>query len=333
MDAFCSSADRRARKADLKILRFAALSLTIANFIGCRGGPAFTPPASSSVQDQSSRVNTHADSSDASQRSSIIRALPARVYVTNLGNNTVTTYKPNGERTVPTIRSGINSPRGVAVDAYGKIHVVNVGDNSVTTYRSNGVRTAPTIKGLHTPVGIAIDSRGKIYICNYGNNTLTTYDATGKRTNPTIKSGLNKPYGVAVDARGRIYVTNFGGNDLTSYNADGTRATPTIRRLSHPTGVAVDSHGKIYIASLGDNMLLTYRTNGKIGHPIISVGIGEPLFVALNSQLEIYIVNYAPPPPNSPDVAVYSKQGKPQSKITITTGLQGPVGVALSIHP
>lgn len=329
MYSSCSSTGCPAYRRALNGFQRAALWLGSASFAACSGpGAVLSVPAA--ARDQSSTSATKAEPNEGSARSVDGRSAPMRVYVTNLLNNTVTTYKANGDRTVPTIRSGINSPRAIAVDAHGKIYVVNDGDNSVTTYLPNGVRTTPTIrgKGLNSPIGIATDAKGKIFVTNYGDNTLTTYDATGKRIDPTITSGLNKPYGVAVDANGRIYVTNFGANDMTTYNADGTKATPTIKRVYQPTGVAVDSNGKIYIASLGDNMLLTYKMNGNIGRPIISTGIGQPHFVALNPEHDIYVANYSLPPPNAPNVAVYSPHGKP--KTTISTGLNGPVGIAIS---
>jgi streptogramin lyase len=255
------------------------------------------------------------------------RAHP-RIYVANLLNNTITTYKTNGDRTVPTIRDGISSPRGLAVDSSGKLYVVNTAANTVTAYKPNGMRTTPTIRGLHSPVGVAVDSAGNIYVTNYGDNTLTTYDSAGKRRLNLTISSLNRPYGVSIGEHNRIYITNFQGNMLSTYTMSGMKRKLTIRRVHQPTGV-VASHNKIYVASFEDNMILTY-VDGKLGHPIISNNIQEPCFIALDSMNNIYVTNYAPPPPNSAGaVTIYSRRGY-QSKITITTGLDGPVGIAIA---
>jgi streptogramin lyase len=250
-----------------------------------------------------------------------------RIYVANLVNNTVTTYKTNGERTVPTIRAGISAPREVAVDARGNIYVVNNRSNSVTTYKPNGVRTKPTITDLHSPIGIAIDAAGNIYIANYGNDSITTYSPLGKRIKPTITSGLAGPYGVSVDNRGEIYVSNFLGNRITTYGPDGTREPLTINHLHQPTGIAFGYKDRLSVASFQDSMVLTYQT-AKLSHPIISTGIQEPCFISVDPDYDIYVANYAPPPPNtSGEITVYSKRGIP-SKVTITAGLDGPVGIA-----
>ena len=62
-------------------------------------------------------------------------------------------------------------------------------------------------------------------------------------------------------------------------------------------------------------MVLIYGINGKVSRPIITSGIGEPHFVAMNARHDIYVANYALPPPNSPDVAIYSPRGKPKTSI------------------
>lgn len=255
-----------------------------------------------------------------------------RIYVTNLLNNTVTVYKPNGKRTIPTIRDGIDMPRAVAVDGTGKIYVANIGNDTVTTYKPDGKRTTPTIRELHFPTGIAIDTAGKIYVTNYSSNSVTTYDSSGEKVQPEIRAGLNGPYGIAVDAGGKIYVSNALGSNVTTYLPNGSRSEPTIKQLDNPTGVALGPSGKIYVSSFLDNMVLTYHHSGKFGHPTITQGIGGPCFIATDDQRRIYVANYAPPPGSPPTgyVTVYSKRGFQATKLTISTGIDGPVGIAIS---
>ena len=72
-----------------------------------------------------------------------------KIYVSNFNdynsNGFVSTYKPDGTRTTPTITTGIDGPAGLAVDANGKIYVVNVYNSTVTTYKPDGTPTTPTI--------------------------------------------------------------------------------------------------------------------------------------------------------------------------------------------
>ena len=75
------------------------------------------------------------------------------------------TYKPDGTRTAPTFRTGVDSG-GIAIDANGKIYVANDtprGLSSITTYLSDGSATTPTItRGVHDPAGIAVAQDGTI---------------------------------------------------------------------------------------------------------------------------------------------------------------------------
>jgi YVTN family beta-propeller protein len=160
---------------------------------------------------------------------------PAHIYVTNHGNNIVTTYNADGSRSTPTITAGLDGPFGVAVDAAGKIYVANF-NNTVTTYHADGTQTTPTITAepIDIPQGIAVDLAGKIYVANYYRGTVTTYNANGAAGTPTI-TGLFAPGGVAVDASGKIYVANFGNSSVTTYHADGTPSTPTMRTTSVTT--------------------------------------------------------------------------------------------------
>jgi YVTN family beta-propeller protein len=129
-----------------------------------------------------------------------------KIYVVNQGNDTLTTYNPNGSRTTPTI-TGLSGPAGVAVDAAGKIYVSNVnggpeGGGSVTTYTANGTPTTPTITaGLDFSGGLAVDASGKIYVANYYAG-VTIYEADGTQATSTF--GVFGTEAVALDPTGKI---------------------------------------------------------------------------------------------------------------------------------
>ncbi len=194
--------------------------------------------------------------------------------------------------------------------------------NTVSTFASNGAPSVPTITaGLNQPSGIAVDAAGKIYVTNYAGNSLTTYAANGVQISPTIV-GLDQPYGVAVDASGKIYVANSGNGTVTTYTANGTQTTPTIAGLTLPTGVAVDATGKIYVPTYPTNTVHTYNADGSAAAPTISVGLNEPVAVAVNpAGTTIFIADFVG------SLTPYTSGGSPTSP-TIT-GLNGPDGVAL----
>jgi hypothetical protein len=221
-----------------------------------------------------------------------------KIYVAGLYAFTVTTYNADGTPTTPTIR--LDYPRGVAVDAAGKIYVAN-GQN-VTSYNADGTQTTPTIAaGLKYASGVAVDAAGKIYVTDGVTGDVTTYKADGTRTTPTI-TGLSDPAGIAVDAAGKIYVSS-GGGVVSTYNPDGSRSTPTITvEQTYPSAVAVDAAGKIYVThqtncrqigldEICDDALWTFNADGSRSTPTITLGqdlLGDQGGVAVDAAGPIY---------------------------------------------
>jgi len=203
-----------------------------------------------------------------------------KIYVTNQGNGTLTTYNLDGTQTSPTI-SGLNTPIGVAVDAASKIYVTNIDNNTMTTYNPDGTQTAPTISGLNVPAGVAVDAAGKIYITSAGNNNMTTYNPDGTQTTPTI-SGLGLPLSVAVDAAGKIYITNGRDNNLTVYLPNGAHYLTISGLNNNPIAVAVDAAGKIYVVNQFSNSVTTYNADGTQTTPTISSGLDFPRAITVH---------------------------------------------------
>lgn len=120
-----------------------------------------------------------------------------KIYVTDSAANTLKTYKPDGTPTTPTIKTGLNGPGPVVVDAAGKIYVANGGGSgSITTYTPGGKPTKPTI-AVRGPHGLAVAKNGDIYVTNSADMSVQTFDPRGRPITPTI-TGLNTPTGIAV---------------------------------------------------------------------------------------------------------------------------------------
>ena len=123
-----------------------------------------------------------------------------RIYVADQGYDKVYIYDPNGNLLHSIVKSGMNTPRSVAVGPDGKIYVGNF--LNVTTYLPSGQRTSPTISQQNTEGGL---------------DTIT---------------------GLAVDLRGRIYVGGSSGR-VGIYNPDGTLVRPLIQTRRGIEGIAI----------------------------------------------------------------------------------------------
>ena len=218
---------------------------------------------------------------------------------------TVTTFRPDGTPTTPTItfkESAFTTPVGVAVDRHGKIYVLNSAfygsPGFVRSYRPDGSPTKPTFKTGVDPTSLAVDANGKFYVSNSAEDgrrskySVTTYLPDGTPTTPTITSGLHEPVSVAVGADGTIFVANTirggpdgtGAGDVTTYSADGARPVERFRTgQSAPAGVAVDAAGKIYVAmsTAYASVVKTYTPNGGRSSPTIH-GVYEPSGIVIH---------------------------------------------------
>lgn len=281
----------------------------------------------------------------ASQRS-------VRIYVANVGNSTITTYRSDGSETTPTIQTGAPYLYGVAVGPTGKIYALSFDSlhgsgtsGVVTSYTRNGKPTKPTItipeQGFSAPICLTVNGEGKIYVLSqvpYGSpGIVTTYTRDGKSTQPTFSTGPDAT-SIAVDQNGKIYVTNGKGPSgkfsVTTYNSDGTPAEPTITRgLHQPVGVAVAADGTIYVANLtnggpdgtGATYLTSYRAGGQGPLQRTKARAGSAGGIAVDSTGKIYL-------PTSTAYSNVLRTYDPQlTRITptIRAGLFEPSGIAL----
>jgi hypothetical protein len=190
-----------------------------------------------------------------------------KIYVANIGDQTITTYEPDGTQTTPTI-STATYLFAIAVDPNGKIYALTFNPLSgpstagtVSSYKPDGMPTTPTITipelGFSGPSGIAVDRAGKIYVLSSAHDgtrgTVTTYKPDGAPTKPTFRTGPDSN-GITIDGNGKIYVTNDTGpngkSSVTTYLPDGTPTTPTITHDIHqPAGIAVTPDGTIFVVN------------------------------------------------------------------------------------
>ncbi|MFZ0245007.1 MAG: NHL repeat-containing protein, partial [Candidatus Binatus sp.] len=227
--------------------------------------------------------------------------------------------------------TGLSEPYGIALDSSRNIYVTgyntNTGYQSVSVYPALGSSTglldeAPiatisgnngNITGLNEPVGIALDSSQNIYVVDNGATSVFVYPALGSSTGTLIEApiatisgnitGLDSPKNIALDSSQNIYVTDDGATSVFVYPALGSSTgvlnenpTATISGsntdLQNPYGIAVDSSG-IYVADEKAESVFVYSALGS------------------NTGL----LNEAP---SSGTIST-----------TLTTGLAGPVGMAL----
>ena len=208
-----------------------------------------------------------------------------RVYVADLGTNTVDVFKPTGPKSYELLStwSGAATPattfaelRGIAVDnstssTKGEVYVADSGSSAVDVFEPQpeskaepGVVT--TLKGkpeFEEVGGVAVSpATGKVYVADTKageTGIVEVFSAahvfetklSGKGA-PT--SGLGPLGAIGVEpSTGDVYVADTEVGALDQLNAAGewigwVRAGPGGRDLS-PSGVAVSTSGKLYVAA------------------------------------------------------------------------------------
>ena len=181
---------------------------------------------------------------------SVIRKVdPAGIITTIAGNNTV---GYSGDNNVAT-SAQLNSPSGVAVDAFGDVFIADVYNNvvrevidstgNIVTYSGNntpgfaGDNGPATSAQLFFPSSVSLDQAGSVYIADQGNNTIRRVDSLGN-------------------------ISLFAGHHTSGYSGDNGPATSAA--LSSPIGVTADGWGRIYIADYG-NSVVRLVTQGNTG--------------------------------------------------------------------
>jgi YVTN family beta-propeller protein len=134
------------------------------------------------------------------------------VYVTNLGDNTVSVINEATNTVTGTIPVG-SGPYGVAVDPAARtVYVTNNSDNTVSVINeatSTVTRTIPVGSG---PVGVAVDPATRtVFVINTGDNTVSVINEATNTVFETVPVDSSGPVGVAADpATQTVYVANWG---------------------------------------------------------------------------------------------------------------------------
>jgi DNA-binding beta-propeller fold protein YncE len=129
------------------------------------------------------------------------------LWVTDLGNDTVTEYARASTTPSLTISTDIANPTGIVVDSAGTVYVANVANDTVTVYPKGETSPSLTIPIASSPEYLATDSSDNLYVSTgIGVWEFPSGSTTGTELNLTIGS----PGAIEVDNSGNIILADDG---------------------------------------------------------------------------------------------------------------------------
>jgi len=192
-------------------------------------------------------------------------AAPARIYVTNQLDNTVSVIDGATRKIVATVRVGV-SPAQMAVSPDRRsVYVVNTGSDTVSVLNTDTNTVAGTIAlpRRSEPVGVAVGANGLIYTADGGSDRVSVLDTRAGRVVASARVGT-QPLSVVVAPDGKtVYSANSGSGDVSVIDARTNRVVRAIPTGRFPSGVAITRDGK----SL-------YVTNELSGVTVVNAGDG-----------------------------------------------------------
>lgn len=280
--------------------------------------PTFTAPTTPSVLTFQLAVSDPIATGTTDSVSILVDIPPSTLFVTNLGNSSVTSYA---------------NP------------VIVAGDNTSTT-----TLTGPGTQ-LSTPTDLVVATDGSLLVNNSTAGVTTTlpgitiYDnatTVGGNTSPSrfvagSQTGLTAALAMAFDpTRDLLFVSNvdnvsrilaFGNVSTVAFNGNvaPVRTITSTGVLNSPVGINLDSRGDLYVANQGANNVLVYANAGTLDGDVvpsrtITSGAFSNVFdVWVDADDTLYVLRNGDPPGVLvfPSAAGLNGSAEPPGTITI----------------
>ncbi|TSD93639.1 protein kinase [Skermania sp. ID1734] len=151
--------------------------------------------------------------------------------------------------------TGLDRPRGVAVDGSGNIYVADHGNHRILELAAGSTTPIELPFGdLNDPDGIAVDGSGNVYATDQSGNRVLKLPVGAAAAATLPFTNLDRPTGVGVDRGGNVYVLDYDNTRVVRLAA-GSNTQSAVQFTAHNApnrvvvggGVAVDDNGNVYV--------------------------------------------------------------------------------------
>jgi len=197
----------------------------------------------------------------------------------NIGGADCLVFK--GTKLYKTIKSGLQSPLGVAAGKDGLFYVADQSGQAIVVFSAGGKSLVTTMdNGGNVPVDVAV-SGDALAVANQ--HSMTYFAAGASKPTRTLKdSDQSKGTGAAFDLKGNCYwslVTKSSGAQVDEFK--GCKGKPQRLKLGagSPYGLAFDGSGNLWYTSYLSTANGVYECNGVSSCTLVYNSFINPQFV------------------------------------------------------
>jgi len=190
---------------------------------------------------------------------------------------------------------GMNSPAGIAIDAFGNAWTANNGANFVTQVSPTAAVSSFALGGTNFPYGLAIDASNHIWTANEPVVAELNNDGSTVSTGYTTGLGSSGPF-LAVDGPGassNIWVPDdaLHGTHIAKLTSSGSPTVYSVPTMNGDNGVAVDGGGNIWVSNANGNSISRLNSAGVSTNTYTGGSLAGPAGVAIDSSGNAWIAN------------------------------------------
>lgn len=184
-----------------------------------------------------------------------------------------------GGGTTELLRNGLESPRGIAAGADGKIYVSSSSGHAIVRIDSAGRIENFVTTGLDNPTGLVAAPSGGFFVADSGNDRVLRVGVDGSLL--PFATGIASPQEMAVDATGNLVVVR-GDSSIVRVSDAGTVGTILQSIGASPSGLAYSADGRLYVSGAkgglrrvaANGQIETLLPDGKLGTAVSDLVFG-----------------------------------------------------------
>lgn len=226
--------------------------------------------------------------------------------VADSGQARILRYRAQTLGLLQTLHGAFADPRGIAVDAQGRIYVLDRAGKRVHRLRTDGSddRTYADALSAHlaSPVFLALADDGVLWVSDAGDESVKRFDEDGavQPALPAPQAGW-KPRALAVRGT-RAYVADARSGAIFAFDGDGVLG-PVPGYTGPVTALAIGDEGALYIKpGMDERVIVACAATGVVGMGELIAG---PLDAGERSDWERAVVDVDTPADSRVELAVF----------------------------